>query len=195
MDVSFWGPSGWELFHAVSLERGRETEKRELFSVFQYVLPCKYCRQSTRQFVAEMPIGEDVAYWLYKIHDRVNKKLLAQGFHPNPTPTFQEAINHYKHQITNPKLGWDFLYSIALNYNAKLHNKKCHRKFWIALKQLYPRELRVPRMGSSREYFTDVHSMLGDTEPLRSVYARILSHKSKCAKKTCRKTRRKRFKD
>ena len=194
VDVKFWGPSGWSLFHALSLQSGKENEKIQLFSVFQDVLPCKYCRQSTRKFVSESPLHSDVAHWLYRLHDRVNRKLAVQHIQnpalplPIESPRFEDIVKQYKKQISDPKLGWDFLYSVAINYDPAIHNQKSHEKFWKALSKLYPSQLSIPRMTN---YFADVHSMLQDTTPIDSVYARISSHKSKCVKKTCRKTRRK----
>ena len=194
VDVKFWGPSGWDLFHALSLQSGKDDEKKQMFSVFQDILPCKYCRASTADFVKEMPPETDTAYWLYKIHDRVNKKLETQHLNnplvpkPVPSPSFEAAMAHYRPKIMDPKLGWTFLYSVALNYNRRIHKKSSHKKFWIALKKLYPKQLKIPRLTNSREYFADVHSMLKDPEPLEKVYSDILLHKSKCVKKTCRKT-------
>ena len=191
VDVKFWGPSGWSLLHTLTLEKGHLAEKQELFSVFQDILPCKYCRQSTSQFVGEMPPETDLAYWLYKLHDRVNKKLELQHYTnpkvplPVPSPPFEYVVKQYRKRT--PKLGWDFLYSVAMNYDPKIHNKTSHERFWRSLSVLYP--VGVPRIGPN--YFTDVHAALGDQQPLSEVYARIKSHKSKCVKKTCRKTRRK----
>ena len=194
VDVKFWGPSGWSLFHALSLQTGKENEKIQLFSVFQDVLPCKYCRQSTKKFVSESPVHGNVAEWLYRLHDRVNKKLEAQHIEdptvplPVESPPFQDVVRQYKRKISDPKLGWDFLYSVAINYDPKIHNRKSHERFWKALSSLYPKELGIPRLTN---YFADVHSILKDPLPIEEVYARISSHKSKCIKKTCRKTRRK----
>jgi hypothetical protein len=192
MDVKFWGPSGWELFHVISLRNDQEV--KELFSVFQDVLPCKYCRQSTRQFVREEPPQGNLAVWLYNLHNKVNKKLYDQHLKdpsvplPKPSPTFENAIKYYKTKINNPRLGYDFLYSVALNYQSKIHKSSSHEKFWKLLSVLYPRPLRIPRLT---HYFTDVHSILEDPEDLQVVYNRIKKFKSKCVKKTCRKTRRK----
>ena len=75
-----------------------------------------------------------------------------------------------------------------MNYQPKIHKKSSHEKFWKALSVLYPRQLDIPRLT---HYFEDVHSILKDPDNLQSVYNRINIHKSKCIKKTCRKTRRK----
>ena len=49
-----------------------------------YTLPCKYCRKSFKKFLKELPIDnhldsrDSLTYWLYLIHDKVNKKLIKQ---------------------------------------------------------------------------------------------------------------------
>lgn len=197
VDVKFWGPSGWKLFHTLTLEEGRYNEKHELFSVFQDVLPCKYCRKSTKKFVREEPPSGNLAVWLYKLHDKVNKKLENQHLQdptiplPIPSPSFEEVVRTYKNEIKDPKLGWDFLYSVALNFDPKIHNKNSHYRFWNSLNKVYPKQLGIPRFTNRKQYFSDVHHFLKDAESLESVYERICLHKSKCVKKTCRKTRRK----
>ena len=77
MDVSFWGPSGWQLFHLISMTIGGLKEKKELFSTLDEVLPCKYCRQSAKEFLEDPP-SNNIALWLYEFHDKVNNKLHQQ---------------------------------------------------------------------------------------------------------------------
>ena len=63
MDTKVWGPSGWLLLHSIANNYGKENngipthiEKDNygiFFNTLQYVLPCKYCRQSLKIFYEE----------------------------------------------------------------------------------------------------------------------------------------------
>ena len=88
MDTKYWGPSGWQLLHLITFERGSLNTKKKLFSTLNEILPCKYCRESTGQFMKEMPIHNNLALWLYDLHKYVNKKLESQGLHVAPNPGF-----------------------------------------------------------------------------------------------------------
>lgn len=96
MNTRVWGPAGWVFLDAIAFNypvqinhrstKHRELKRRykELFENLQYTLPCKYCRQSYKRFLNELPIDRfldsraDLTYWLYLIHDKVNHKLLHQ---------------------------------------------------------------------------------------------------------------------
>lgn len=196
VDVKYWGPSGWKLLHTLSFEEGHIAEKKKLFSVLADVLPCKYCRMSTKQFVKEMPVTDNISLWLYNLHNRVNKKLHDQHLEdpkiPNPAlaPTFDEVSKRFKN-AENPRQGKDFLYAVAFNFDRKKHNVSSHRIFWEALSTIYP-ELKVPSLTTNRKYLDDVREMLGDKRLTSQVYASVKTHKSGCSKKvfrgkTCRK--------
>ena len=158
MNTTFWGPSGWKFLHTLTFiypENPSFSDKvkmREFMNSLYLILPCKYCRSSFLKYSNSLPIDEHLDSrdmmidWLYKIHNKVNKKLRAQGFckHSNPdesTVSFiynpilehitkiinsdsqpnkkiQEAINY----ICN--LGSDFLGSIVFNYQGYFTN--CH---------------------------------------------------------------------
>lgn len=69
------------------------------FNSIKEVLPCKYCRASTTEFMEkELPLHpriRDTARWLYELHNRVNKKLREQSKtdsnvrDPGPDPSFE----------------------------------------------------------------------------------------------------------
>ena len=52
MDTRFWGPSAWQLFHLIAFQN----DSKELMLMIKDVLPCKFCRESTRQFTHELPM-------------------------------------------------------------------------------------------------------------------------------------------
>jgi hypothetical protein len=92
-----WGPGMWHsLFSSImgaypyKIEENNKmhiqirNEFKNLFSSLQYTLPCCFCQESYRNYWLELPIDEYLSgrvklmEWLYKIKDKVNKKLIAQ---------------------------------------------------------------------------------------------------------------------
>ena len=125
MDVSYWGPSGWQLFHLIA--EGSPTPGRTLAHMHR-VLPCKYCRESTTRFVTEYPLKGDAGHWLYEIHRKVNHKLKTQAetdpkvILPDPDPTYEDVHEKYAQMLKKPPHGVpgrDFLFSIAYNFPEK----------------------------------------------------------------------------
>jgi hypothetical protein len=212
MDTRFWGPSGWQLMHILTFLRGHTERKQRFFRAMPDVLPCKFCRESTKQFVQDLPMGTNLAIWLYTLHARVNEKLEAQHAEdptverPQPTPSFPEVIQRYRDLVrtlphaTQP-IGRDFLLSIAYNYDPETHDASAHRTFWEELIQIYPtpasvrKQLEPPDLSSQSTYLRSVYTLLtklGDMPSFRSISQRLAYYKSGCASKrykgkTCRK--------
>lgn len=92
-----WGPAGWLFLHCVSfgypqdptsydLEHNypvgstRESYRR-FFHEVGGVLPCRYCRDSYREYVKASPVEphlgsrKELVAWFWEIHNRVNEKL------------------------------------------------------------------------------------------------------------------------
>lgn len=207
MDVKFWGPSGWRLLHLITFTVGGLEAKKAMLDTLDDVLPCKYCRQSAKQFLKEDPVDNNVAVWLYDFHEKVNNKLRNQHAEdpevplPAKSPTFESVTKHYQKMLKNREEdypGRDFLLSIALNYDRELHKDSAHKKFWENLLKLYPYyELRKKMfMPDFDNYFRDVHKMfkdMGCKKTLAVTRKTVSSHKSGCNKKrggkTCRKSR------
>ena len=64
------------------------------------VLPCKYCRNSYQDFFEELPIlpyleKQQLAQWVYHIHNKVNNKLRNQGEPKPPNPPYELVYNKY----------------------------------------------------------------------------------------------------
>lgn len=196
MDTKFWGPSGWELLHLITFERGSLAKKKKLFSTLGEVLPCKFCRQSTSEFMKEMPLNNNLALWLYDLHKMVNHKLDSQGLNPERDPGFTQVVQKYREKIKTVHLpGLPFLLSLAYNYDSSLHSREAHQQFWQALKDLYPKN-GLPRVPEIHDcYFRDVYDIAVEMgfEGSYSETLKIVSrHKSSCSKKkfrgkTCRR--------
>jgi hypothetical protein len=159
MNTTFWGPSGWQFLHTLTFiypEQPSYTDKVKMQNFMKsvsYILPCKYCRISFTKYSTSLPIieyldnREKMIEWLYKIHNKVNKKLRSQGFCKYENPELTMIKNNYKpiiEHITNLcsknentnmshtkelinyicNLGRDFLGSIIFNYQGYFSN--CH---------------------------------------------------------------------
>lgn len=132
MDTRFWGPSAWELLHLISFSRPR----RRLFELLTKTLPCKFCRMSTAAFMADLPYDSSKpAFWLYKLHGKVNAKLRAQAaageLKDAPVigsdPPFAAIETHYAKLLrSSPKLlpGLDFLTAVVFNYDPEVPDKR-----------------------------------------------------------------------
>ena len=211
MDTRFWGPSGWQLLHMVTFTKGLLAPKTRFFRTIQDVLPCKYCRASTKEFVKDMPLDTNFAMWVYKLHDKVNQKLHKQHEEdpesqqdPVPSPSFEEVVEKYRKIMSSDPEGLpgrDFLLSVAQNFDPEQHNVESHRIFWKELKLLYPfwkfrQHVEIPDFSSQKTYFKDVYNMfkkMGMKESFKSVSQHLAQQKSGCNKKTqkgktCRRT-------
>jgi hypothetical protein len=119
MDTKEWGPKAWYFMFTVAanypikidvknkIHVSKMKKHKEFFEIFQYILPCKYCRRSYKQFLKELPIKKflksrtSLMYWLYLIKDKVNKKLLKQEesgsyFKTKKSPPFEEVCKFYE---------------------------------------------------------------------------------------------------
>lgn len=95
MQVAVWGPVGWEFLHTVAhgypeipeafdRENGfpigtTATNYGKFYVLLGSVLPCKYCRNSYLQYIAESLANTEsrstLTKWLWEIHYKVNGKL------------------------------------------------------------------------------------------------------------------------
>lgn len=88
--TKIWGPPAWTFLHSVTFgypieptEEHKEKYK-QFFELAGDVLPCKYCRDSYKDFIQsgctkldddKLENRESLTRWMYDIHERVNKKL------------------------------------------------------------------------------------------------------------------------
>jgi hypothetical protein len=208
MDTRFWGPSGWQLFHLIA-SKTPPTEARPVLLDMKDVLPCKFCRASTSEFVRRHPLRAPYGRWMYDIHCMVNDKLRTQCaddpkvIHPGPDPDFEEIKAKYdRMRIPDAVPGRDFLMAIAYNFPASPESSdvSTQREFVHHLADAYPfRELRTvaqgyltahePSLTSQRAY---THWMYGLMKALseavgvpirsyRGYMAHLAYYKSGCA--------------
>ena len=216
MDTRYWGPSGWELFPLIAF---KSPNPDDVLNQMKDVLPCKYCRASTTQFVHEHPLRGDPGKWLYEIHNMVNNKLRTQCaedpkvVNPGPDPEFVAIKAKYMSMQPTKVPGRDFLMAVAYNYEPELAKMATQRTFMHALANVYPfEELRAvfseyirehePVLTSQRTYTKWMYGLVkalssktGSRIPSYRDYVRhVAYYKSGCSSrsyrgKTCRKMR------
>jgi len=106
MQTTKWGPHLWVALHTIVHNYNPKIHDPKIykryFELTAEVLPCKYCRESFKQYMKELPIDpylgsqEDLTYWLYLMHNKVNNKLRKQGLLQSKDPSFQQVYNKYE---------------------------------------------------------------------------------------------------
>ena len=221
MDTRFWGPSAWQLFHLVAF---KSEHPDDVLNQMKDVLPCKFCRASTTEYVKEHPLRGDPGKWLYEIHNMVNRKLRTQCkddpavVNPGPDPSFEEIKERYMSLKPTAVLGADFLASISANYpdEPEPEQMATQRTFLHALHHAHPIpeqarkytayiDAHEPELGSRKAYMKWMYGLLSAMSkkklPSFKGWAHHLAYfKSGCSKKTyhgktCRKTAGGRTKD
>ena len=208
MDTRYWGPSAWQLFHLVSF---RSEHPDDVLNAMKDVLPCKFCRESTTQFVKEHPLRGNPGRWLYDIHNMVNAKLRKQAetdpsvVDPGQDPSFEEIRDRYLRMKPTQVPGRDFLFVISANYPETPEEKDMatQRHFLHALAEAYPfQKLRKvfaeyvaeqePTLESRKAYMHWMYGLLarlskvvGKSMPsYRGIAHRVAYYRSGCSKKT-----------
>lgn len=104
-----WGPAGWIFLHSCAAgypatikssdDRRRKKKTKLFFETIGHIFPCKYCRDSYIKFIKELPIDKflgsrkSLTRWLYRIHNKVNKKL---GVPPCDIPSYNDVSDQYE---------------------------------------------------------------------------------------------------
>jgi len=210
MDTRFWGPSGWQLFHLIAF---RSNNAQEMLLMIKDILPCKFCRESTKQFTHELPMKQDTGKWLYELHNKVNNKLRTQCandpavINPGDDPKFEDVKQKYMKMKPENVPGRDFLFSVAVNYpdSPEEIDMATQRKFMHTLAEVYPFEKmrnsfqkylssNEVALTSRRSYMKWMYGLLKDLSDSINVeipsykgyVARVMYFKSGCQKKTYR---------
>jgi Erv1 / Alr family len=155
METIYWGPSGWRFLHLLTFlypetpDTGDKILMRDMMILLPDILPCKYCRASFTKYMANLDITpaletrDLLVEWLYKMHNKVNKKLRSQGFCHHDNPTLDHVSKLYTPKVAKVhhllesgndgtlraqqwicNEGLEFLGSIIFNYQGYFAN--CH---------------------------------------------------------------------
>lgn len=138
MMVKAWGPPGWLFLHTIAQNypqeptRKQKKEYQQFFRLIGSVLPCRYCRDSYKQFIKEpstrlnatvMKSRQTITKWLYDIHNKVNKKLDVKEI-----PTFEEITAKYESLRSKCTKSPDIIERVVkkgCTDPLKGHRKKC----------------------------------------------------------------------
>jgi hypothetical protein len=111
MMTKIWGPPGWLFLNCVAFgypytidqQNPKHTNKKHNYATFfnniGEVLPCKYCRDSYMEFLAEDPVEnhldsrDALCKWFYEMHNKVNVKL---GVPKCNIPSFEDVKTDYE---------------------------------------------------------------------------------------------------
>ena len=209
MDTRYWGPSGWQLFHLIAF---RSPNPGDVLRDMKKVLPCKFCRASTTEFVAAHPLRGDPGKWLFDLHNRVNNKLRTQCkddpavVNPGPDPSFDDIKQRYAAmKVSDGVPGRDFLFSIAVNYPdaPEESDKATQETFLRHLALAYPFEelqtvfasyiaSNAPDLSSRKAYMKWMYGLLRDLSKkadtsipsFKGYSQQVAYYKSGCAKKS-----------
>jgi hypothetical protein len=110
---------------------------------------------------------------------------------PKPSPPFEEVVRIYTTLLKkkpNTIPGRDFLLSIAFNFIPE--HREAHQRFWKYLVKVFPYKivLRFPDLTDNQRYLRSVYDMLKVKTPLENIKRQLAYYKSKCRKRTCKKT-------
>jgi len=217
MDTRFWGPSGWQLLHLIAAEDLPTHYKKDVFLAQQYILPCRFCRESTIEFMAgDFKYREPADRWLYDLHNRVNKKLRDQCADdpkvicPPPDPKFSDIKQHYVdllQKTPNVPPGMDFLFCVVYNYKDVTPEKtQRYQDFFDALLEVYPyphlREITktyrdsidlTDRASLSRWFKLMMKELCKATDSKTPCVQKYAEYSSSCKRgKTCRNRKKQR---
>ena len=208
MDTRFWGPSGWQLFHLIAFT---SPNAEDVLGDMKDVLPCKFCRASTTEFVKKHPIHKPYGKWLYDIHNMVNNKLRTQCsedpnvINPGPDPEYEDVKKRYLAMKPNAVPGRDFLMAVAYNFpsNPEPRDMSTQREFLHHLAEAYPfEELRdvfkkyirenEPRLESQKAYTRWMYHLMrilstkvgASIRSYRGYMSHLAFYKSGCKQKT-----------
>lgn len=130
MDTKLWGPAAWRFLHSLPwlpeyserrLSSGQRQRVEEFFHALAEVLPCIYCRHSTRWFLQHYPIRPYtrnrvlLAQYIAMLHNLVNVKLDKQV--EKHIGTAIEAAGNDAEEFLNGL--FDFLILTARNYQGQ----------------------------------------------------------------------------
>lgn len=112
-----WGPAGWLFLHCVTFGYPLDPDQfdrdnnypvgstkikyRNFFHSAGDVFPCKYCRESYKEFMKQIPIEQalesrgQITHWLWKMHNLVNKKL-GISYCDSSFPEIKERYESYR---------------------------------------------------------------------------------------------------
>jgi len=129
MNSVIWGPLFWKTFDMVAAGRDSNTTAIQFIRNFQYLLPCRYCRESMQRFVVSSPTSSPLRF-VHDLHSRVNEKLGKE------VPGVPWAVYAKRQQLLGTQLSLyelnNLITILAANYdhNPEPAQETAWRYFW-----------------------------------------------------------------
>lgn len=119
MRTKAWGPPAWFFMTCVAMgypsKNPTKLQKSYYRNFFKYVgktLPCSLCRTSFAKFTKELPLTDKVlssrrslVIWLFKIHNKVNKKLKCKVLNKHDMDKKYKWYNQFRATTCSKKVG------------------------------------------------------------------------------------------
>jgi len=149
MNSVIWGPLFWKTFDmiAVSHDQRSSTRAIQMIRNFQYLLPCRYCRESMQRFVADANHDStNPLRFVYDLHTRVNGKL-----EKTVPAAFSFAVYETRQKLLGTQLSLydvnNLITILAANYdhNPEPAQETAWRYFW----QMLPDYIQDPNLRAA----------------------------------------------
>lgn len=153
MSTFIWGPLMWDLLSDVAVAADQQwtargsprafpsSAHRVFWSALQFVLPCKWCRQSYTRFLKDDPPAYPFRQWLWRIRNQVNLKL------SQPVLAWEKFERRclVSSGFSSVATWQDLCFILALNYNPTTQ-KKAYLSWFRAAQTLLS---ALPHLASS----------------------------------------------
>jgi hypothetical protein len=155
MNPATWGPPLWRIMTDVAYKADRVQNTQVLpyvctfFKSLAFLLPCKYCRQSYREYIKTLDCGEfnqqrRLTEWVWRIKEMVNDKLKKPPEYRLTLPLFLRRVNMCTHSASAEDV-LDFMAVLGLNYEPHDRLKKKHM---LILHSVLPLILPYPKLNA-----------------------------------------------
>ena len=134
MSTFIWGPLFWNMMTdlAIKMDYHHNTDTdthiyTQIWRIFKFMLPCKWCRQSYTKFIKDDPPCKPYRRWIWDLRNKVNIKLQKPIFE---WEKFERRCHVYT-AFSQPSTWWDIQFILAMNYTPT--KKKKYYKQWYKL--------------------------------------------------------------
>lgn len=207
MDPNIWGPVVWATIIDVSWTICQLSDKTKhlktavslFFQSLQFLLPCRFCRESYVVFLAELGGGppfvredkcdkQSTLKWTYDLKNKVNKKLEVKD-----VPPFEKIEQRLKtwNSVGSTTAVMDMLFIMAENYDADLDtdiDTRLNKQVWffILVRCLTELAAYMPALSYSALYhvFAARPVALADVASKKAIMSYLCSQYSRIARYT-----------
>jgi len=193
--TKIWGPSMWESLHSIAfgypIEPTCEQKKnyKDFFTNLMNVLPCKFCRDSYKEFITieedtilrdeDLASRKTITKWIYKIHNRVNKKL---GVNYNLTyDDFVRKYESYRAKCIPNEKGCNMplnLKADSFNMGSIKHAPVITKKHFDSFKKYA--EIRGVKFDDRMKQILDIDDRYNKAWQMRDKKCRQIIDKMRC---------------